>query len=106
MQLPVRAIALSPDGKHALSASDGERQIAVWHLDGPSTKKSQASCGLLSMEDPAVQIASSASPSSAPSDTFQVFRACSVALQERPCHCTEVICKCMLATLDTCLAAL
>lgn len=75
MQLPVRAVAFSPDGRHALSASAGEPQIAVWHLEGPSSKKSQPSCGLLSLEDPAVQIASSPAPSSAPADTFQVSRA-------------------------------
>lgn len=74
MQLPVRAIAFSPDGKHAMSASEGERQIALWHLEGLSSKKSQPSCGLLSLEDPVVQIASSPSPSSAPADTFQVCR--------------------------------
>ena len=72
VQLPVRAIAFSPEGKHALSASEGERQIAVWHLEALSSKKSQPSCGLLSLEDPAMQITSSPAPSGAPADTFQV----------------------------------
>ena len=75
VQLPVQAMAFSPDGRHALSASEGERSIAVWHLEGPTTKKSQPSCGLLSLEDPAVQIASSPAQSSAPADAFQVCMA-------------------------------
>ena len=75
MQLPVRAVGFSPDGRHALSASGGEPQIAVWRLDAPSAKRSQPSCGLLSLEDPAVQIASSPAPSSAPAETFQVSKA-------------------------------
>ena len=78
VQLPVQAMAFSPDGRHALSASEGERSIAVWHLEGPTTKKSQPSCGLLSLEDPAAQIASSAAQSTAPADAFQVVHGLSV----------------------------
>ena len=74
VQLPVRAVGFSPDGRHAFSASGGESQIAVWRLEAPSSKKSQPSCGLLSLEDPAVQITSSPAPSSAPADTFQVCK--------------------------------
>lgn len=91
MQLPVRAVGFSPDGRHALSASGGEPQIAVWRLEGPGSKKSQPSCGLLSLEDPAVQITSSPAPSSAPAETFQVSRAPSPGCA-RPAgtlHCRE-----------------
>ena len=96
LQLPVRALAFSPDGRYALSASQGEPQIPVWHLEGPASKKSQPSCGLLSLEDPAVQIASSPAPSSAPADTFQVggppcFGACPY-FGASLCHDISMLC--------------
>ncbi|CAL8463784.1 g3318 [Coccomyxa elongata] len=76
--LPVCAIAFSPSGGHALSASEGERQVALWELpakDGAApSKKSRPSVGLLSMEEPAVQLATSAAASSTPNQasSFQV----------------------------------
>lgn len=82
-QLPVCAIAFSPSGGHALSASEGERQIALWALptkDGAApSKKSRPSVGLLSMEEPAVQLATSAAASSTPNEasSFQVIVSCS-----------------------------
>ncbi len=82
-QLPVRAIAFSPSGGHALSASEGERQIALWALpakDGAApSKKSRPSVGLLSMEEPAVQLVTSAVASSTPNEasSFQVMACCS-----------------------------
>ncbi len=71
-QLPVRALAFSPAGDYALSASSGERQIALWRLAVGSTKKRQASAGLLSLEEPAVRIATAPPASgSAPEGAFQ-----------------------------------
>ena len=78
VQLPVRAIAFSPSGGHALSASEGERQVALWSLPAAAaapSKKSRPSTGLLSLEEPAVQLATSAASSgTAPNEasSFQV----------------------------------
>ncbi|CAJ2630652.1 unnamed protein product [Trifolium pratense] len=47
----VRCMVFTEDGKHILSSSAGERNIAVWKLDG--AKKQSASC-VLAMEHPAV----------------------------------------------------
>ena len=71
VQLPVRALAFSPGGDYALSASSGERQIALWRLAVASAKKRQPSAGLLSLEEPAVRIATAPSISGAPEGSFQ-----------------------------------
>ena len=79
MQLPVRAIAFSPSGGHALSASEGERQVALWALPAAAaapSKKSRPSAGLLSLEEPALQLATSAASSSTEpneASSFQVI---------------------------------
>ena len=65
------ALAFSPGGGYALSASGGERQVALWRMHGGSAKRRQASAGLLSLEEPAVRIATSASPSGAADGAFQ-----------------------------------
>ena len=94
MQLPVAALAFSPGGGYALSASRGERQIALWRMEGGSGKKRQASAGLLSLEEPAVRIATSASPSGADEGSFQALH---------PFHCGMHLHVMLLGSLPTLL---
>ncbi len=77
LQLPVRAIAFSPSGSHALSASEGERQVALWALPtiaATTLKKSRPSVGLLSLEEPAVQLATSAASTDSAADGASSFK--------------------------------
>ena len=87
MQLPARCMAFAPSGRHALSAGEGERQIALWATPpapssqqpppGGGAKKAQPAqqaAGLLSLEEPAVSIATSASPGSAAADKGDSFQ--------------------------------
>lgn len=76
-QLPVRAVAFSPSGAYALSASEGERQVALWSLAAPSaatsSKKSRSSAGLLSLDEPAMQLATSPAVSTSDETSFQAM---------------------------------
>ncbi|EIE18810.1 NUC189-domain-containing protein [Coccomyxa subellipsoidea C-169] len=84
--LPVRAIAFSPSGSHALSASEGERQVALWALPtiaATTSKKSRPSVGLLSLEEPAVQLATSAASSDSAADGASSFQVAAVSTAGR-----------------------
>ena len=79
-------MAFAPSGLHALSAGEGERQIALWATPSAAAQQpspgggarkaqpAQQAAGLLSLEEPAVSIATSASPGAAAGDdaSFQV----------------------------------
>ena len=57
LQTPACSAAFTPDGRHAVSASDGERHVAVWSTVPPKkAKKAQPAVASLSLEDPAVQL--------------------------------------------------
>ncbi|KAK9919005.1 hypothetical protein WJX75_008642 [Coccomyxa subellipsoidea] len=84
--LPVRAIAFSPSGGHALSASEGERQVALWALPAAAaapSKKSRPSAGLLSLEEPALQLATSAASSSTEPNEASSFQVAAVSTAGR-----------------------
>jgi hypothetical protein len=76
-------MSFSPAGQYALSAGQGERQVALWRLGVPASKKTRASSGLLSLEEPAVQLSAASTSAGAPDDvSFQVCRAFSLASQD------------------------
>jgi hypothetical protein len=68
-QLPVRAVAFSPDKRCVLSAAEGERLVAVWVLGGGKRSAAVAAASL-AVSQPVVQLATTAASAEQPAGSF------------------------------------
>ena len=100
MQTPVNALVFSPDGKYALSSSQGERHVAIWKASGKVSKKTKPAAALLSLEHPPVQLDTAAS--SSPAGTH--FTALAVSTSGRvyvwQCEVAEAVQATLRATIQ------